>query len=58
MIGYIFSNGNGTWSIERKGQKLSDAYDSIDEAATTLIALASKRPVVAQARRQKRAPKK
>jgi hypothetical protein len=50
VIGYLFSNGDGTWSIERKGQKLPGTYSSIDQAATALMALASKRPVVAKAR--------
>ena len=48
MIGYVYSNGDGTWLVERKGQKVPDTYNSIDQAATALMALASKRPVVAK----------
>jgi hypothetical protein len=58
VIGYVYSNGDGTWSIERKGQKLPDTYNSIDQAATALMALASKRPVVAKAQHQNRVRKK
>jgi hypothetical protein len=58
VLGYVYSNGNGTWSIERKGEKLAGTYDTIDQAATALMALASKRPVVAKTQRQKRSTKK
>jgi hypothetical protein len=58
VIGYVYSNNNGTWAIERKGETLPGTYNSIDQAATALIALASKRPVVAKAQRQKRSTKK
>jgi hypothetical protein len=57
VIGYIFSNDNGTWSLDYKGQKLRGTYDTIDQAATAIVALASGRPV-AQAQRQKRSTKK
>ena len=49
MIGSVYSNGNGTCSIERKSKKLPDTYNAIDQAATELMALVSKRPVVAKA---------
>jgi hypothetical protein len=42
LFGYVFSNGNGTWSVERAGKKLREVYASIDEAAKALIALTSK----------------
>jgi hypothetical protein len=58
VIGYVHSNGDGTWSVERKREKLAGTYDTIDQAATALMALASKRPVVAKAQRQKRGRKK
>jgi hypothetical protein len=58
VIGYVYSNGNGTWSIEHKGETLPGTYNTIDQAATALMALASKRPVVAKAKRQKRGRKK
>ena len=58
VIGYVYSNGNGTWSIERKGETLPGTYNSIDQAATALMALASKRSVVAKAQRQNRVRKK
>ena len=58
VIGYVYSNGDGTWSIERKGEKLAGTYNSIDQAATALLALASKRPVAAKTQRQRRGRKK
>jgi hypothetical protein len=33
LLGYLFSNGNGTWSIERTGKSFRQVYASIDEAA-------------------------
>jgi hypothetical protein len=57
LLGYVVSNGNGTWSIEHKGQKLRDTYDTLDQAATAIVALDSGRPG-AQAQRQKRSTKK
>jgi hypothetical protein len=56
VLGYVLSNGNGTWSIEHKGENLPYTYSSMDQAATALITLASKR-ASARARR-KRAAKK
>ena len=41
LLGYVFSNGNGTWSVERSGKKLRQVYGSIDEAAKALITFAS-----------------
>ena len=41
LLGYVFSNRNGTWSIERTGKKLRQVYASIDEAAKALIGFAS-----------------
>jgi hypothetical protein len=41
LLGYVFSNGNGTWSAERTGKKLRQVYASIDEAAKALLAFAS-----------------
>jgi hypothetical protein len=58
VIGCVYSNGDGTWSIERKGEKLPDTYNSIDQAATALVACASKRQVVAKAQYQNRVRKK
>jgi hypothetical protein len=58
VIGYVFSNGNGTWSIEHKGETLTGTHNTVDRAASALMALASKRPVVAKAQRQKRGRKK
>jgi len=57
VIGYVFSNGNGTWSIEHKGETLPGTHNTVDKAASALMALASKRPV-AKAQRQKRGRKK
>ena len=36
VLGYVVSNGNGTWSIARAGKKLRQVYASIDEAAKAL----------------------
>ena len=33
LFGYVFSNGNGTWSAERAGKKMSGVYASIHDAA-------------------------
>ena len=41
LLGYVFSNGNGTWYVERTGKRLGQVYASIDEAAKALIAFAS-----------------
>ena len=38
LFGYVFSNGNGTWSAERAGKKLRGVYASIHDAAKALIA--------------------
>ena len=36
LLGYVFSNGNGTWSVERDGKKLPEGYATIGEAAKAL----------------------
>jgi hypothetical protein len=41
VLGYVVSNGNGTWSIERTGKSFRQVYASIDEAAKALLRFAS-----------------
>ena len=41
VFGYVVSNGNGTWSIERTGKSFRQVYASIDEAAKALLRFAS-----------------
>lgn len=37
VLGYVFSNGNATWSVEkRSGKKLREVYATIEDAAKAL----------------------
>jgi hypothetical protein len=39
VLGYIASNHNGSWSVERQGQTVAGTFCSIDAAVKALITL-------------------
>jgi hypothetical protein len=41
ILGYVFQNSDGTWSLERRGQILEVSYGSLAEAAQALLELES-----------------
>jgi hypothetical protein len=39
VLGLVFKNTDGTWSIERQGRVVDVAYGSLEDAADTLVNL-------------------